>query len=855
MASWFDPRLAELNLLPTPDNSPPVGLTENVTPEALSYPIPSDLLDYSLHQWSNTQFSSGFDADSPVSPTYASPSLVGSGADFIYSQASPEVPEQQSSRDIDTGLFHQQADQMPVYADLQNTVNSVQSRKRTRDGASSLTAARSTLTPGSTTLHIPTAPRADTLASVAPVDYDRLDAATLNAYLADHGATRSIKSFRPTHSRAPSQVSETDRISPAASLIDRSLGSHSTGVGTVAPLAGNTSNAVSPSGAITTVLPSGVTLVTHPRMSEEAIAAANAAAVEEDRRRRNTAASARFRIKKKQREAALEEDAKMLKARIDELSQELQEVRSENACLRDLLLSKNKNECAVMNGHDKRESPIIYTHDDEFVAGHHKTLGFYVTCIFPAGFVWAITPACWLFLGWHFFISPNRAAPHNAFYTFCFYHAICEALFSLFYQYLCWKGNQPAQPVQLDEAHIRGILLECLSTGIQKETVNGRRPRTTEPDFTKVTDESAAQLRKKLRSWFAGAPYSSIREDNVREWLAWAMGGVTLEDARKDPQTMRLIEETLTWVQPRLKSRVPPGYNPDIRCLKLTLDKLQVMSRPLGYYVVCSSVTLLMYAWLVLFRGFRFRHSHGLEFLVKPATSSDAPGVEKRKLPVCFLHGLGIGLGQYVEFLRHLARSDKEVIILLQPNISALIWHPRFLSPPDKHEHVAAIKDICARMDIKKMTVVAHSNGTMVLGWLLRGAPELCTRTVLVDPVSLLLHEADVCYTFVYKPWQTGLQVLLGYFVARELGNAHTIGRDFQWTDMLLWEHELPDVSPENLHIVLGDSDFLIDPVSIVRYLKECGIVDEAITLCRGYNHGQALIVDSDGMRTVLSHM
>ncbi|KAE8235093.1 hypothetical protein A4X13_0g9614, partial [Tilletia indica] len=50
----------------------------------------------------------------------------------------------------------------------------------------------------------------------------------------------------------------------------------------------------------------------------EADAEANRVLIEEDKRRRNTAASARFRIKKKQREAALETSAKEMTSRIRE---------------------------------------------------------------------------------------------------------------------------------------------------------------------------------------------------------------------------------------------------------------------------------------------------------------------------------------------------------------------------------------------------------------------------------------------------------------------------------------------------------------------------------------------------------
>lgn len=58
----------------------------------------------------------------------------------------------------------------------------------------------------------------------------------------------------------------------------------------------------------------------------------------EDKRRRNTAASARFRLKKKEREAALERKAKELEIRVGELEKECEALRRENGWLKGLVV-------------------------------------------------------------------------------------------------------------------------------------------------------------------------------------------------------------------------------------------------------------------------------------------------------------------------------------------------------------------------------------------------------------------------------------------------------------------------------------------------------------------------------------
>ncbi|BGP38645.1 hypothetical protein JCM10450v2_002595 [Rhodotorula kratochvilovae] len=69
----------------------------------------------------------------------------------------------------------------------------------------------------------------------------------------------------------------------------------------------------------------------------------NRLAIEEDKRRRNTAASARFRVKKKQREQALEQTAKELRDRVALLEKEVDTLRTENGWLRSLVVDKSVN--------------------------------------------------------------------------------------------------------------------------------------------------------------------------------------------------------------------------------------------------------------------------------------------------------------------------------------------------------------------------------------------------------------------------------------------------------------------------------------------------------------------------------
>jgi len=66
-------------------------------------------------------------------------------------------------------------------------------------------------------------------------------------------------------------------------------------------------------------------------------------AAEEDKRRRNTAASARFRVKKKQREQALEKSAKEMADKVAAFELRISQLETENKWLKNLIMEKNDN--------------------------------------------------------------------------------------------------------------------------------------------------------------------------------------------------------------------------------------------------------------------------------------------------------------------------------------------------------------------------------------------------------------------------------------------------------------------------------------------------------------------------------
>lgn len=91
-------------------------------------------------------------------------------------------------------------------------------------------------------------------------------------------------------------------------------------------------------------------------------------AAEEDKRRRNTAASARFRVKKKQREQALEQNAKEMQDKATRLEQKVQQLETENAWLKGLITEKSggttRDLKALLSKHEEASGRSSPTHTE-----------------------------------------------------------------------------------------------------------------------------------------------------------------------------------------------------------------------------------------------------------------------------------------------------------------------------------------------------------------------------------------------------------------------------------------------------------------------------------------------------------
>lgn len=371
--------------------------------------------------------------------------------------------------------------------------------------------------------------------------------------------------------------------------------------------------------------------------------------------------------------------------------------------------------------------------------------------------------------------------------------------------------------------------------------------------------ENVPDVRRYLQMWFLGADESEMRRDNVRDFVLWAFfdlwpGQESKEDAAE-------LDEYIDNIENRLGRRLEPGRG-KAESLRLTLDEVETRYRSVVWYLIVGLVDFVSHCRLA-WNGFHYHAqqsstilsvipprlqnsitqkssvSEGLSYWYRPHTATD-------KLPIVFLHGIGIGLYTYVSFLSRLnsepwkkdGEGDIGIIALEILPVSFRLTE----APLTKHEFLKQITTILNAHGWDKFVLVSHSYGTALTTHMLR-SESLAHRVasvVLVDPVTLLLHLPDVAHNFTRRRPTKANEWQLWYFASMDPGVAHCLGRHFFWKDNIVWKEELLGVDRSSsadmvgthnkgakplrkVAVCLAERDLIVDTKTVAQYLVADG--------------------------------
>ncbi|KAG0707821.1 Alpha/Beta hydrolase protein [Suillus ampliporus] len=328
-----------------------------------------------------------------------------------------------------------------------------------------------------------------------------------------------------------------------------------------------------------------------------------------------------------------------------------------------------------------------------------------------------------------------------------------------------------------------------------------------------------------LSGWFFSAEF---KRDNVIDWLLWALFSATRDTCLVEWEEE--LEEYLSMVEDIIGRKLAPGYNARARCMRLTIDSVSMLHRPLVWYLVVGLVDVIS-SFRLWHQGFH-HYDDGAwmaSFPMRPCCviSRRSPVVNlpywyrphrsSTKLPVLFLHGIGIGLYPYTPFFEDLISLHPDIGILA---IEFLSISMRITSPPLSNPATCtAISQILDDLGLDRVVVLSHSYGTVVAAQMLHShlSPRVAAM-LFIDPIPFLLHLPDVAYNFVYRQARSANELQLWYFTSRDPDISRTLSRHFFWSENVLWKEELVG---RPVAIWLSGKDQIVNSEQVRKYLTE----------------------------------
>ncbi|THU86288.1 hypothetical protein K435DRAFT_369326 [Dendrothele bispora CBS 962.96] len=367
-----------------------------------------------------------------------------------------------------------------------------------------------------------------------------------------------------------------------------------------------------------------------------------------------------------------------------------------------------------------------------------QTFPEYVFILFSIAFIRSIAPACLFYV---------LACIHTRRLFLSIWTSIylgLEVIFLLFYLVRRRRLQQEAlhKPPPLTKSQRQKLFQRCaehiISISSPSEDV------TRNLDLYKNSNGNNSNSNYPL-GWFpstlqAPSPNRLPKKGNVIEWLLWALFSISPEQAhrlekegaRREGEGGDLreeIEDYIEKIETLLGTKFEEGRDSTMSSIRLTLDPVKMVHRPLLWYFTVFLVD--MYTALRLFRlGFRhyaprtqtrswFRvfpprpftwvfskpaATEQFSYWYRPAststsTSSSQPrnlgsksessGAEAiTKDPIVFIHGIGVGLHPYTPFLTSLIRSPSSsssapsiLLIELLPISSRITSFPSIATP------------------------------------------------------------------------------------------------------------------------------------------------------------------------------
>eukprot|EP01041_Mallomonas_annulata_P003598 gene3598-7152_t len=339
-----------------------------------------------------------------------------------------------------------------------------------------------------------------------------------------------------------------------------------------------------------------------------------------------------------------------------------------------------------------------------------------------------------------------------------------------------------------------------------------------------------------------------VYTENLDSLFAWIGYTSHLEDLT--PTQRDDVTDIRNEAIERFGISIKEGFNPSVRHAKPNLEPIIHKHRPLLLYVILYINEYYTNTFHLYGNGFRrIKNINGLYYWYRKCELDNRP-------PILLLHGITRGWSYYFPLINSLYKY--RTIILLECDcvrVSSLCF-----DVPDPITLIANLLEILDRHNLKQFSIIAHSYGTFMAGWLVKSHPDTVSHLTLIDPVALSAVLPESTYAIHYKPPKTISDYLLYYCVRTELSVMNTLQRNFVWYNIVLRFEDIPN----HIGVVVataGNDDMLcvtaINEITEIHATKRKQFVQMAEQsqyqsiagivrlFWKDYYHGQALTLRS----------
>jgi len=352
--------------------------------------------------------------------------------------------------------------------------------------------------------------------------------------------------------------------------------------------------------------------------------------------------------------------------------------------------------------------------------------------------------------------------------------------------------------------------------------------------------------REFLRGWFYDAPFEDITRDDVKDFLAWALYSTTFpllaaDDVRDLAKVFALVElECDVRFPRRRKGQAPLGS------MRFSIEPVQYHHKPLLFYVSTRFILGSLGSMNLVDVGFNRRNAGALNYWIRMPESEEG----KARLPIVFVHGVGVGLVTYMNFVRKLAaENDCPILCVELPFVSMSIDS----KVPSIDQQVASVRTMLDQWGFEAATFVGHSYGSVMLSWMVQHAPDRVASVVFIDPIVIMLNLKSTLYNFLYKHSTNGK---ISDLVGSELFLNHALRRHFWWYRNIIWAQDMHHQGIPSM-VIVSENDEIVPSAEVAQHVEafDEGIGGTSLVkhhMIEGGSHGDMLF-DEDVQDRVLS--